>query len=192
MKDTTYSVLFNKSDIPYLQRYASKIRLTHDKRLMDDFNLASQRIWDDHRNNISIDGDITPIQVSKADDLIVNVGIARFIDATLVPASLLAWVGVGTGTTAVSAGQTTLVTQVGSRVDATASGWLERAGVTLRIASIFGETFTSATINECGIFTASSGGTMFNRNMFSNAPITHTINITGFVISSIIEFVPIV
>jgi hypothetical protein len=191
MKDTAYAVQFDKKDYPVLLEYARKVRETHDPKLIDNFNLVCQRLWDDHHNNISING-MELLDVSKSDDLVVSVGTTQLINQILGTSGVRwQYIGIGTGTTAVSSGQTALVAEALPRADMSTTGWREYAGATLRFAGIFGETFGSISLNECGIFTSSTGGTMLNRNMFSNQSLT-TVGTRALVISSIIDFVPIV
>lgn len=192
IKDTTYAISFDKKDLPYLYQYAKKVRETHNQDLVNQFNLICDKKWNDH-NNVRLNG-IEPLQVSKADDLVVSAGTTLLINQIL-GTSVTRWrhMAMGSGTTAVSAGQTALVTTAWG-VDMSISGWREYAGATLRFAGIFGETIsTTVVITEAGVFTGALGtGTMLNRNMFSNAPFTYQVDLTGVVISSIIDFVPIV
>ncbi len=191
MKDTTYATLFDKKDLPYVYRLAEEVRATHNQDLVNNFNNNLEKKWNDHNPIIEIGNkDIEIEQISKADDLIVTVGINQCIDQIL-GASVLRWqiIGSGSGTTAVSAAQTSLVTQL-FLIDMSLLGWREYAGASLRFAGIFGESLATHTVNEAGIF-RSDGAVMLNRNMFSNNPITHTINLNGYVISCVIEFVPV-
>lgn len=193
MKDYAYAALFDKKDLSSLYQLAERIRATHDNSLIDDFNLKCQKKIDDHNPVLEIGNqNIEFEQVSKADDLIVTTGITQCLDQIL-GISIVRWqyMARGTGTTAPVIGNTTLVTEVTPRVDMNTAGWREFASSTLRFAGIFGELLPTSTVNEAGVFTASSGGIMLNRNAFSANPIAHTINLTGFVISSIIEFVPV-
>jgi hypothetical protein len=193
MKDKTYASLFDKSDYPLLLKMAEKIRITHNQNLTSDFYAMCEDSWNDKRPILEIGNKtIEPIGTSKADDLVVTAGINQLLDQIL-GISLVRWqyMGKGTGVTAPAAAQTALVTEVTPRIDMSLFGWRENAGSTLRFAGIGSESVATITINEAGIFTAASAGIMLNRNMFSNSPLTHTINTTTFVIASIIEFVPI-
>ena len=168
---------------------AEKIRINNDYDLASDFDNKCQQKWNDH--NPILENNIEFLSVSKANDLVVTQGINQNIDAIL-GVNVFRWqyMGKGTGTTAPSAGQTLLVAEVLPKVDMSLFGWRLAAGHTLRFAAIFGESVPTITVNECGIFNANS--MMLNRNMFSTQPLAHTVNVTGFILSSIIEFVPIV
>jgi hypothetical protein len=193
MKDVCYASLFDKKDLPYIYRLAEEIRTTHNQDLVNEFNNKLENKWNDHNHYLQIGNrDIEIQQVAKADDLVVTVGINQCIDQIL-GASTTRWqyMARGTGTTTPAAANTTLVTEVASRVDMSTSGWREYAGSSLRFAGIHGESIATITVNECGVFTAFTSGTMLNRNVFSNFPLTHTINIDGIVLSAVVEFVPV-
>ena len=193
VKDVCYGSLFDKKDIPLLHKYAQKVRETHDQELVNNFNMMCEAKFNDKHPVLMVgDKEIEPIQVSKADDLVVTAGLDQSINQIL-GTSVVRWqyMAKGTGTTTPAAGNTALVTEVLPRVDMSLYGWREYAGASLRFAGIFGESVTGIVVRECGIFTTSTVGTMLNRNVFL-PPITHQQLGDGFVISCIIEFVPVV
>jgi len=192
IKDSCYASVFDKKDLPYVYRLAEEVRATHNQDLVTEFNNNLGKKWNDHNPIIEIGNkDIEIQQISKADDLVVTTGINQCIDQIL-GTSVLRWQFIfsGSGTTAPSIGQTALVTGLFS-VDMSLFGWREFAGTSLRFAAIFGESTTTHTVNEAGVFGPSPGFIMLNRNMFSNNPITHTVNTAGYLISCVIEFVPV-
>src|SRR6185503_12777217 len=188
MKDICYASLFDKKDLPYVYRLAEEIRATHNQDLITEFNNTLDNKWNDHNHLLHVGNkDIEIQQVSKADDLVVTAGVNQCIDQIL-GSSTTRWqfMARGTGTTTPAAGNTTLVTESGSRIDMSSFGWREYASSSLRFAGIHGETIPTITINEFGVFTTSSAGIMLNRNVFSNFPLTHTINIDGIVLSCVV------
>lgn len=189
VKDICYASLFDKKDLPFLYRYAEKVRATHSQQLVDDFNNACQRKVDDH--NPVLGNGIEFLQVSRADDLPVDGGLTRCC-AQIIGTSSARWqyMGKGTSLTGLGPGNTALLAEVTPRIDMSLFGWREWASTSLRYLAIFGESVATITVNEAGIFDLSSAGTMLNRNVFSALSISHTANITGFVISTIVEFVP--
>lgn len=194
MKDYAFASLVDKNDLPYLYKFAEKIRNTHDNNLVNEFNSSCQKKFNDHNPVLHISNrNIEFIQVSKADDLIVNTGIDQFIKLILGidVTGFFKYMAVGTGTTAVAVSQTAL-TGFYASMDMTKYGWREWGGQTLRFGGIFGEVLSTQTVTESGVFTGAGTGIMLNRNMFSNLPILHVINQTGFIISSVIEFVPVI
>lgn len=193
IKDTTYASLFDKQDLPYVYRLAEEVRATHNQDLVNEFNNNLENKWNDHNPILEVgDKNIEILQVSKADDLVVTDGINWMINQILgTGVERWTFMGVGNSSTAPAIGNTILISELVPRVDMSLSGWREYAGSSLRFAGIFGETRASQTITEAAVFLGASGGFMLNRNMFSNNPITHTINANGYVISCVIEFVPV-
>lgn len=189
IKDICYAALFDKKDLPFLYRYAAKVRTTHSQQLVDDFNNACQRKVDDH--NPILGDNIEFIQVAKADDLTVTAGLTRLM-LQITGGSTVRWQYLGKGLTgtAPAAGNTALAGELTPRVDMSLFGWREYASTSLRYLGIFGEDEGTSTILEAGIFDAATAGTMLNRNVFNTLSIVHTFHVTGYVISSIIEFVP--
>lgn len=189
IKDICYAALFDKKDLPFLYRYAEKVRTTHSQQLVDDFNNACQRKVDDHNPNIS---GMEFLQVSKADDLTVTTGLTRLM-LQITGGSLVRWRYLGKGLTATTptAGNIALFNESLPRVDMNSFGWCEWASTSLRFLGIVGEDEGTYTVNEAGVFDTATSGTMLTRNAFSTLPIAHTQGVTGFVISSVIEFVPV-
>jgi hypothetical protein len=193
IKDTTYAAQFDKNDMATIYKLAEKIKTTHDQTLVDDFNLKCQKKVDDHLSRLEVGNQkIEFLQVSKADDLVVTVGISQCLDQ-IIGTSVTRWqyMARGTGTTTPAAGNTALAAESGTRVDMSIAGWREYASSSLRFAGIHGELTPTITINEAGVFTALSAGSMLNRNVFSNFPLSHIANFDGYVLSSIVEFVPV-
>lgn len=193
-KDVCYASLFDKKDMPYIHRLSEEIQVTHNQDLVNDFNNNCQRKWNDHSSKLEIGNKkIEFRQVSKADDLVVNAGVDQCIDQIL-GTSTTRWtiMSVSNVTTAVTAADTSFPSATASVTMTTPGlGWTEFAGSTLRYAGVFGETLTAMTITTAGVVT--SGGILLNRNVFSNFPLVHTFGSTGtgFVISCVIEFVPV-
>lgn len=191
VKDIAYASLFRKEDIPYLQTMAAEVRATHNNNIVDEFNLKCQQKWDDHNPILELGNrKVEFLQVSKSDDLVVDTGISKLIQQIFGTSTLrYKYMCYGSGTTAVTAADTTLATGV-TTTDMTVSGWIENVSTSLRFAGIAGTTSSTFTIKEAGVMTGILTGTLLNRNMFSNYPLVHTIDVTGWVVSSIVEFVP--
>lgn len=193
IKDSAIVSLFAKEDLPQIYRLAEKVRATHNISLIDEFDSLCKRKYNDHKSFSWIE----PLQVSKTDpdDLLVTTGVSLLIDQ-IIGASVIQWRYAGAGTDgglglALATSNTVLGSENLPRVDMTLFGWRENAATTLRFAAIFGESRATETVKEFGVFTAATAGTMLNREMIVNNPISHTVNVTGYVISSIIEFLPV-
>ena len=194
LKDITFASLFDKKDLPSLYQLAKRIRTSHKQDLVDDYNLKCQKKVDDHNPVLEIGNQKVEFeQVSKADDLIVTGGISQCLDQILGVSSVRwQYMGKGTSNSPTTTGNSQLIVEVTPRADMTLAGWREYAGSTLRFAGIFGDTHPTISVTECGVFTLSAGGIMLNRNMFNTNSIFHTINVSAFLISTVIEFVPVI
>lgn len=104
----------------------------------------------------------------KVDNAVMNAGFAQLAlltgDASAVP---FTYIAVGTSNTAVNATQTTLVSEVTDSGLERASGTVSRATTTVtndtfQIVKVFSVT-GSKTVEEVGVFNASSTGTMLSR-----------------------------
>lgn len=101
-------------------------------------------------------------------NLVVNAGlnwIREFAFDSVTPTAIarMGWIAVGTGTTAVSAAQTALVTElVREAVDTYTAGG---TGVCV-ISNTFAAGVAAGAVTEAGTFNAAAAGTMWNRVKF--------------------------
>lgn len=99
-------------------------------------------------------------------NVITTVG-KTFLAAWLAAASqanpFMNYIALGTGTAAASAGDTTLDTEIGSRV----AGTITSATATWQNQATFGAGVSTGAITEAGIFSAAAAGTMLARQVFS-------------------------
>jgi len=203
-KDYAFATAFETKDRPLLYKLArmiktsvtldDKLGILHNPILSDNYHAACQKKWDDHHNSVLQIGNktIQIVQTSKADDLVTNPGLDQCIDLMRGASSVrFIWMGKGTGLAAPLVSQTTLSSEIVPRLDMTTfAGWIDPGSKSLGFGAIFGETHQNMTVTEQAIFTASSGGIMLNRNMFSNLPLSHTVNVQPFVLSSVMEAIP--
>lgn len=116
---------------------------------------------------VLLDKDGNPIDERVADNLIVNAGfdlIADSLGAGSRP-SVISHIGVGTSSTAPSAGQTALVTQLGSRV---AASYAHTGGTKVfTMSATFNPGASTGALVEAGVFNASTAGSMLDRVTFS-------------------------
>ena len=103
-------------------------------------------------------------------NLVVSVGksyLASWLAAASQPGEFMSYVGLGTGTTPPSSGDTNLQTPLPTRVQ----GVLSSSSNTWQNQATFpAGVDTNPAITEAGLFSAASGGTMFARNVFSAIP----------------------
>jgi hypothetical protein len=145
-------------------------------------------------DNLKLRGDVAIVLKDKdgnikdtreITNLVVNTGLT-FICSRMAgtSAGVMTHMAVGSGTTAAAAGQTDLVSILGSReaLDSTSA-----SSNTITFVSSFEAGEGTGAITESGIFNASSGGTMCARVTFpavnkqadDTMSITHTITLTA-------------
>ena len=97
-------------------------------------------------------------------DAFVNYVVNAMQDSATYPMDVFKYHGSGTGTTAEAAGDTGLVTEVGSRVAGT-----QAAGASSNIYKTVATISYTASyaITEHGVFSAATGGTLVDRSVFS-------------------------
>ena len=115
------------------------------------------------------------------ENLIVTGGLAH-IASRMIGAgqAVMSHVGVGTGTTAAAAGQTTLEAETArslSTLSHTSTTYLDD---TVQHSATFPAGRGTGPLTEAGIFNASTGGTMLNRTVFSvvNKAASDTLTVT--------------
>jgi hypothetical protein len=98
-------------------------------------------------------------------NLVVDTGRAAVIDRLQAASPAVHdYVAVGTGTNAAAAGDTTLQTETGTRVQGTLS---QPTAYTDRVVSTFAAGNATGALTEVGRLNASSTGNLFNRIVFS-------------------------
>lgn len=120
----------------------------------------------------------------KVDNIVTNAGKAQLAllagDASATPFTYLA---VGTSTTAVAASQTALVAEISTSGLARASGTVSRITTTVTNDTLqITKTWTasgSVTVEEVGVFNASSSGTMLSRALTSTKSLVNGETLTA-------------
>lgn len=105
-------------------------------------------------------------EIREINNVVVTVGknyLATWLTAATQADYFMQYIGLGTGTNAANASDTTLQTELSSRVAGTLT---PSANVWQNVAS-FGPGVDTGAITESGIFSASSSGTMFARQTFA-------------------------
>jgi len=116
--------------------------------------------------------------VHRIRNLVVTSGRNLVASRLAGSGSVITHMGVGTGTTAAAAAQTALTSEL-DRNGLTVSGGTASAN-TVEYASTWNAGDGTGALTEAGMFTASSGGTMLARTVFSvvNKGINDSITIT--------------
>ena len=121
----------------------------------------------------------------KEKNLIVNTGLNAILDRLVgTSEAVMSHMGLGSSSTAAAAGQTDLISLLGSR-EAIDSSTV--TGSSVAYVCTFEAGDATGTITEAGIFNATSGGTMLCRSVFSSITkgandslnVTWTITVTA-------------
>lgn len=109
-----------------------------------------------------------PVEVHEGDNLLVNVGIQLLLDKLIGAAGTVfdasnAYIGIGDSNTAAAVGQTDLQAATNKVRKAMDSTYPSRSSQTMTWRSTFATSEGNFSIQEAGLFNASSGGTMLNR-----------------------------
>jgi len=127
--------------------------------------------------NIKLSGQLTIVLKDKAGNvketrviknLIVNTGLAYIISRMVgTSKAVMTHMALGSSTTAAAAGQTDLITTVGSREVLDSSTISGSSNEKVVYVSTFEAGDATGAITEAGIFNSSSGGDMLCRTVFS-------------------------
>lgn len=110
------------------------------------------------------------VSVLQKQNMIVNGGFDLIADALSKSTGrpgILSYLGIGTGTTAVAAEQTSLTAEL---LRKTVTYTHDTNTKVFVISATFNEGEGTGTITEAGLFNAVSSGTMFNRVVFTATP----------------------
>lgn len=106
-------------------------------------------------------------------NLIVTVGktyLATWLAAASQAGSFMPYMGLGTGTTSPASGNTTLETELSGGGYSRQSGTITSSSNVWQNVVSFAPGNGTASISEAGLFTASTSGTMFARQVFTAYP----------------------
>lgn len=206
VKDYAYAATFDKKDKPLMHKFVRQIKasmahafknkICYHSIVSDQFFQVCEKIWNDHKTIALQVGNrqVSFDQLVKSEDLTVDAGHQqniRLIEAT----STNVWSNIGYGTggsTYTGFASSALATEVLPRLTfAGPFGWNEYSQMSVRFAAIGGESLTTTTISEMGVFADATGGDMLNRNTFSNQPIARVAGRHPIILSSVIELAPI-
>jgi len=104
-------------------------------------------------------------EIREINNVVVTVGknyLATWLTAATQADFFMQYIGLGTGTSAANASDTALETELSSRV----AGTLTPSGNVWQNIASFGPGVNTGAITESGIFSESTGGTMFARQTF--------------------------
>jgi len=119
-----------------------------------------------HIKFVLFDSDGNLKETKEVDNIVVTVGknyLATWLAAASQAGEFMSYVALGTGTNAAMASDTTLQTELSTRVQGTLTS---STNVWQNVAS-FGPGVDTGAITESGLFSVSSSGTMFARQTFA-------------------------
>lgn len=109
-------------------------------------------------------------QEHEEHNLIVTVGktyLTAWLAAATQSTPFMSYIGLGTGTTSPSAGDTALQTELAGGGYSRSQGTLTNSTNTWQNVAVFSPGNGTGAITEAGLFSASTSGTMFARQTFS-------------------------
>jgi hypothetical protein len=200
-RDWAYKIAFDRKDLPSLQAMVRHIRETHDTNMIEDFNLKCEQKLTTGRGEL--ENGIIIKDVTKTEDLVVNVGLQQCINIIL-GTSTNRWasisLGGGAGGTPPAVGHTDIDNTGGGPYSLALAtyGWAEPRGMKLFFGCIGPQDtpLPTSSVAEMGVF-SNSGSIMLNRENFINNPLSRnlmgvsTYNVV-FMFSCVIEFCPVV
>ena len=205
VKDWAYKIAFDRKDLPSLQEMVKHVRETHDTDMIESFNNQCEQQSD----SISINGNnIRPKEITKTDDLVVNVGLQNCINIIQSAGTRWSHIVVSMPTSAAVPGvaNTSLDNTGGGPfvLPMATYGWMESKGMKL-FFSVIGPQDTSGVlgtsqIGEMGVCNGSAAppsSTLLNRENFFNNRLTRnftpdlSVYTSVWFISCVVEFCPV-
>ncbi|SRR5580765_3324655 len=202
VRDQAVGATIDKKDKPAFLRLAKKVRtevsfairkgLVYEAKPITEFWHQCKRKTNDHiaifeagNRKIELEG------ATVTNDLATSVGLDQALRLVIAGSTFtytIQEIGSGSGTPAI--GDAALFTPYTGRLNMLVTGTCEPVGMTLRFLGVWGESFNAPNITEVGIWDRTSGGNIFNHNVFSENPLAKTTNKQAAIISSIVEFCP--
>jgi hypothetical protein len=195
-KDTCWAANWGEKDQPLLEKYSIKSAIlgTENNPMVIEFFDQLERKWNDHLGVLEIDSKTFEIrEIAKTKDIPTVQGLQQCC-RMIITAALPPWRyhGVGNSTIEPRAYQQRLYGETEPRADMTvpAQGSFTRVNQSMRAIGIFPSSFPTITVNESAVFNnvTAYAGIMLNRQVFSAAPITHTVNVAPFTVATDINF----
>lgn len=191
--DTHFLTLWDVNDLPKVEEWQRKIRLTHNETLIHDFFDIMKRKYNDHTNNLLIE----PHKVSMKDDILTYRGLARLcriVTGQDQPSNRgFKYVAVGTsGNTEPFLPFNDALVSEEKAIPFELNGFFDAAGTSIRYGGTFDQSMPSETYSESLVRTTANFGdsnmVCLCLNNFADDPINHTSGNTGFTSAGSIEF----
>lgn len=204
-RDWAYQVAFDRKDLPSLQDMVKHIQDTHDTDMIESFNAKCEQKLRGGGETTELINGVEIQQVTKTEDLVVNVGLQQCINIILGTSSSR-WINFGlarnSGTNPPLVTDTAFDGSAGGPwyIGMSVFGWSEAKGMKLFFGTItpqdINSTVNPSTVHEMGVATGQPG-IILNRELFFNNPVTRGLSADGqmykqvFMFSCVIEFCPV-
>jgi len=193
-KDWAYLVSFERrSELDAAHQMIRNINETQNVSIIENLHaLCEQKLTSGATSSPTIEG-FTISNVLKTDDLATNPGLQQAINIIIGTSSTrYRYMGHGYGTASPTIADTALQLQ-SERIDMSVgdTGWRLAVGMKLFFGGLVDEQSVTNFPRELGVFNSTSGGTMFNRSVFSENLVSRTQSRTGAIITCVVEFCPL-
>jgi hypothetical protein len=202
--DNHFVLGWSLADAPKVECYTKMLRSLYGKpehearysELADAIINMVQKRHDDHHNATAQLGHdwltVEPInEVSMEPDMVTFQGLNKLLKIYIATASgVFKYTAYGTAAATPTPYSTALATETGTRADSTTAGFHEVKGSSIRIFSSYASTIATATIQQVGIFDATTSGIMLAIHDFGGVGFVHTVNSNAFSVGMVLDFLP--
>lgn len=203
VQDKHFVIGWSPADTAKLEQYTYRLASMYGKpefsqkytELVDAMiNLIESRTNDHHNATADLGHDwlrVDPLDTTVGEDIVTFNGLNKLLKIYIATATgPFKWVGRGTAASTPTPYSTALAAETGSRQDSTTTGFQDVKGSSLRVFSSYATTIATATMQQIGIFDASTSGIMLAIHDFGASGYSHTINVDSFSLGIIIDLVP--
>lgn len=187
-----------------VERYTDMLRSLYGKpeheseysRLADlMIELVEKRHNDHHNSSAELGHDwlkVEPINnPAMENDIITFQGLNKLLKIYFGSASgVFKYMGRSTASSTPTPYSTALATETGTRQDASTTGFHEVKGSSIRLFSSYATATATATMQQIGLFDATTSGIMLAIHDFGGSGFAHTANTDSFSLGMVLDFFP--
>ena len=183
MRDVNLAALWDVRDYPFVKKLFDKIRVAEEQGHNDKVKDLIEIGWEAKVNRIlegqyveDIPENPKPLEVSKKNDVITNIGMGRIVSILVGKTNLrFTHYASGDGISIATVGDTKLSREK-FRIAMTTDGFMTAAGTVARYGAVFIPSAPSHVVAESGVVDTATTGTFLNRTLYpSSQRIVHTI-----------------
>lgn len=206
LRDKHFHISWSLRDELKLEIYNKTMAFMHGKPEYEQayteaadvmIQLAEKRHNDHHNSKAHLLNhdwlDVEPLESTGMEpDMVTFQGANKLLKIYFGSASgVFKYIGRGTTAGTPTPYSTALVSETGTRADATTAGFHSISGVSIRLLASYAGSTASATMFQIGAFDATSSGIMLAIHDFGATGLAHTINVDAFSLGMIIDLAPI-